>query len=82
MNEKTKLMLSAAGIDVESIQTEDDYRKAFATAGNYVFSQLIASAQSGDEVCRRCWTLWSTTVNEANRRQMFKVIPGGITAPN
>lgn len=48
MDDDIRAMFSTAGIDIESIRTEADYRKAFAAAGDFFFSQLIGRAKAGD----------------------------------
>jgi hypothetical protein len=43
-------MFARAGIDIQSIRTEDDFAKAHAAAGDALFAILFAGAESGDPV--------------------------------
>jgi hypothetical protein len=80
-----KRMFAAAGIDIESIRTEVDYREAFSAAGDYFFERLAEHADAGDKACRVAQqALCDKRPNEFKaliRRQTFEIIEGGQSAP-
>jgi hypothetical protein len=83
--DEQKRMFASAGIDIGSIRTEADYRKAFSAAGDYFFDCLIEDATAGDKACRVAVEAFlNGRFNDFKaliRRQTFEVIEGGRSAP-